>query len=176
MTDHRHHELIELRRQKDAFFGRDPRSPIPESERAGFTGLVYFPPNGDLVYTLRPEPGDGEPVRIGTSDGQVREYRRAAVARFEVDGEEATLALLTTPHHPGFFLPFRDATSGNETYGAGRYLDLEPNPDGTVTIDFNLAYNPSCAYDDAYSCPLPPPENWLRVPIRAGEKAYTHAT
>jgi uncharacterized protein (DUF1684 family) len=176
MTDHRHHELIEFRRQKDAFFGRDQRSPIPERERAGFTGLSYYPPNDDLVYTLRPEPGDGEPIRIGTSDGQVREYHRSAIARFEVDGEEATLALLTTPHHPGFFLPFRDATSGTDTYGAGRYLDLEPNPDGTVTIDFNLAYNPSCAYDDAYSCPLPPPENWLRVPIRAGEKAYPHTT
>jgi uncharacterized protein (DUF1684 family) len=74
------------------------------------------------------------------------------------------------------FLPFRDATSGNESYGAGRYLDVEPGRDGRVQSDFNLAYNPYCAYNDAFSCPLSPSENWLRVPIRAGEAAYTSAS
>jgi uncharacterized protein (DUF1684 family) len=72
----------------------------------------------------------------------------------------------------GLFLPFRDATSGTATYGAGRYLDLEPNEDGTLTIDFNLAYNPSCVYSDGWSCPIPPRENWLDIPIEAGEKMY----
>jgi uncharacterized protein (DUF1684 family) len=90
---------------------------------------------------------------------------------FEVRGEAVSLALYDSGH-PGYFLPFRDATSGKASYGAGRYLDIEPNSDGTVTIDFNLAYNPFCAYNDAYSCPLPPTENWLQVPIEAGEKDF----
>ena len=83
-----------------------------------------------------------------------------------------TLALYATPGHEGYFLPFRDATSGRETYGAGRYLDLAPPHDGKVTVDFNLAYNPYCAYSDSFSCALPPVENWLQVPIRAGEMAF----
>jgi uncharacterized protein (DUF1684 family) len=74
--------------------------------------------------------------------------------------------------HPGYFIPFRDQTSGDTTYGAGRYLDVEPNGDGTVTVDFNYAYNPSCVYSDGYSCPLPPIENWLKVPIEAGEMMF----
>jgi uncharacterized protein (DUF1684 family) len=74
--------------------------------------------------------------------------------------------------HPGLFLPFRDATSGRETYGGGRYLDIQPNDDGTVTLDFNLAYSPFCAYSDGYSCALPPTENWMSVRIEAGEKTW----
>lgn len=74
--------------------------------------------------------------------------------------------------HSGYFVPFRDKTSGRETYGAGRYLDIETSQNGAVTIDFNQAYNPYCAYNDAYSCPLPPVENWLSVPIEAGELDY----
>ncbi len=73
---------------------------------------------------------------------------------------------------PTLFIPFRDATSGKETYGAGRYLEVEVNPSGRYVLDFNLAYNPYCAYSDLYICPLPPGENWLRVEIRGGEKAH----
>ena len=68
------------------------------------------------------------------------------------------------------FVPFLDATSGTETYGAGRYLDLEPDEDGTWTLDFNLAYHPSCVYDPRFSCPLTPPENRLPLPVEAGER------
>ena len=107
-----------------------------------------------------------------TTTGEVRAYRRSGKVSFEVDGEPATLTLYTTPHGNGWFVPFRDATSGTETYGAGRYLDLERTGDGSVMLDFNLAYNPYCAYDQRYSCPLPPVENWLQVPIRAGERNY----
>jgi hypothetical protein len=74
------------------------------------------------------------------------------------------------------FLPFRDATSGRETYGAGRYLEVEPpGPDGGVEIDLNYAYNPYCAYNPEWSCPIPPGENWLTVPIRAGERSFPGA-
>ena len=89
----------------------------------------------------------------------------------EIAGRRQALSLFDTGH-PGLFLPFRDTTSGRETYGGGRYLDLDPNEDGTVTIDFNLAYSPFCAYNDGYSCALPPAENWMQVPIEAGEKTW----
>lgn len=162
--------VLRFRAAKDRFFAESDQSPLPPEVRATFVGLAYFDhdPRFDLHLTL--EAGDGSRVVVVTSDGDKRLYRRAAKVRVEVDGEVGELTLFDTGHH-GLFLPFRDATSGTETYGAGRYLDLEPNPDGSVDVDFNLAYNPTCAYDEAYSCPLPPLENWLAFPIRAGEKA-----
>ncbi len=163
--------LLDHRHQKDEAFAHSPQSPIPPEDRPGFAGLDYFDPNPDLAFTLDVTPGDGAELTIATTDGRERTYRRAGAVRFAVDGQEAELTLYATGH-PGYFVPFRDATSGKESYGAGRYLDLEPNADGTVTLDFNYAYNPFCAYDEAYSCPLPPGENWLRVPIRAGERTY----
>lgn len=163
--------LLEDRRSKDEFFATSHHSPIEHHDRHNFAGLSYFEPNPDLVFTLPAEPADGSEVRIDTSDGQERVFHRAATVDFEVAGKTATLTLYSTGQ-PGFFIPFRDATSGKETYGAGRYLDIEPNADGTVTIDFNQSYNPSCVYNDAYSCPLPPAENWLQVPIEAGELDY----
>ncbi len=162
----RHH-----RRQKDEFFATSPQSPIPPHARAAFTGLAYYEPNPALAFRPVVEPADGSELVVATTDGQERRYHRAGIARFAVDGDEVRLTLYATGH-PGFFVPFRDATSGKATYGAGRYLDLEPNDDGTVTLDFNYAYNPFCAYDEAYSCPLPPGENWLQVPIEAGEQTY----
>jgi uncharacterized protein (DUF1684 family) len=87
-----------------------------------------------------------------------------------VDGQEAELTLYASPH--GFFLPFADSLAGTETYGAGRYLEPEPVGNGKFLVDFNLAYNPYCAYNEAWACPITPWENRLRVPIRAGEKVY----
>jgi uncharacterized protein (DUF1684 family) len=169
MHDHELHELHELRQHKDEWFRHDPHSPVPAEQRAVFAGLRYFPPSPDLVFDISVEPVDGSSLEIPTSDGSSRRYRRAGRVRFDVHGEQAELVLLSREDEQGFFLPFRDATSGQEAYGAGRYLDVEPARDGQVHVDFNLAYNPFCAYNDAFSCPLPPPENWLRVPIRAGE-------
>ena len=163
--------LLHHRKAKDEFFATDNNSPLGHAHRHGFEGLDYFDPNPDLVFTLPFEPADGAEVRVQTSDGAARSYVRLGTVSFDVQGEPTTLTLYSTGH-PGLFVPFRDATSGKDTYGAGRYLDIEPNGDGTVTIDFNYAYNPFCAYDDAYSCPLPPAENWLTVPIEAGEKNF----
>ena len=163
--------LVEQREAKDEFFATSHESPLDHLTQAGFKGLRYYEPNPDLVFTLPLEPGDGSEVRVQTSDGQERLYGRAGTVTFEVDGDTAKLTLYSTGH-AGFFIPFRDATSGNDTYGAGRYLDIEPNHDGTVTIDFNLAYNPFCTYNEAYSCPLPPMDNWLQVRIEAGELDY----
>ncbi len=161
-----------FRAEKDQFFRDHPQSPLPPHERHDFEGLRYFEPNPHLDLELEPTPTDGAPIMVQTSDGQVREYHRAATVSFDVAGEEVTLTLLSQPERPGYFLAFRDGTSGEDTYGAGRYLDLDEAQNGTVHIDFNMAYNPYCAYNDAYSCPLPPHENWLRVPIEAGEKDY----
>jgi uncharacterized protein (DUF1684 family) len=172
MDEHQLHHLEHLREQKDLAFRHDPHSPIPAADRHAFAGLRYFPPNPDLVFDLVPDPADGSALEIPTSDGAVRRYRRAARVRFAIEGEQAELVLLAREDEEGLFLPFRDATSGKEAYGAGRYLDVEPGDDGRLHIDFNLAYNPYCAYNDAFSCPLPPPENWLRVPVRAGEASY----
>ena len=145
---------------------------MPHDERQAFDGLRYYEPNDALSLQLEIEPAEGNKIRVQTSDGQVREYIRAATVSFDVEGAPTTLTLLSQPGRPGYFLPFRDSTSGKVTYGAGRYLDLEEARDGMVSIDFNLAYNPYCAYNEAYSCPLPPHENWLQVPIAAGEKDY----
>lgn len=164
-------ELLEHRRAKDEFFRTSHHSPLPHEERHDFSGLDYYHPNPGLVFTLAVEPGDGSEISIQTTDDRTRTYRRAGKVAFEVDGDPAELTLFDTGH-PGYFIPFRDRTSGHATYGAGRYLDVEANDDGTVTIDFNLAYNPSCVYDEAYSCPIPPMENWLQVPIEAGEKNF----
>lgn len=166
-------ELQHLRQRKDQMFRDDHHSPIPAGQRRSFSGLRYFPPAPDLAFDLEVEPADGSTLEIPTSDGSRRRYRRSGRVRFEVDGEQAELVLLSREDEEGFFLPFRDATSGSESYGAGRYLDVGPSEEGRVHVDFNLAYNPYCAYDDAYSCPLPPPDNWLRVPVRAGEAAYS---
>lgn len=166
------HELHHLRQHKDESFRHDPHSPVPAEQREAFAGLRYFPLNRDLVFDLPVEPADGSSLEIPTSDGSSRRYRRAAHVRFHVQGEQAGLVLLSREDEAGFFLPFRDATSGKQAYGAGRYLDIAPADGAQVHVDFNLAYNPYCAYNEAFSCPLPPPENWLRVPIRAGEAMY----
>ena len=164
--------LAEFRQNKDEFFGGDHHSPLPHELQHDFAGLKYFDLDEGLDLTLDFHPEEATPVEIGTSDGQVRTYYRAGRIKFEVDGESVELTALRTPGHPGYFLPFRDATSGKDSYGAGRYLDLEDPVDGKLHVDFNLAYNPYCAYSDSYSCALPPHENWLKVPIRAGEKSY----
>ena len=167
-------ELEGFRAEKDAFFRDDPHSPLLPEQRASFDGLSYFPENQALRIRASLET-DGvdrdERIVMQTTTGDEQEYRRAGVVRFEVDGEATSVSLFGSSDVEGLFLPFRDATSGRETYGAGRYLDVEPpGGDGIVSLDLNLAYNPNCAYNPAWSCPIPPRENWLAVPIRAGER------
>ena len=164
-------QLLDYRRAKDEFFATSHDSPLDHADRHDFSGLRYFEPNPDLSFTLDIEEADGSEVRFETSDNRVKVYTKAARVSFEVGGEEVALTLYSTGH-PGYFIPFRDATSGKSTYRAGRYLDVDNNDDGSVILDFNLAYNPSCVYSDGYSCPLPPIENWLQVPIEAGEKMW----
>jgi uncharacterized protein len=172
-------ELDEFRTEKDAFFRDDPHSPLTREQRTTFEGLAYYPENEALRIhaELETEGVDrDEPVVMQTTTGDIQEYRRAGAVRFQVDGETARMILYRSDGGGELFLPFRDVTSGTETYGAGRYLDIEPpGADGHVVVDLNLAYNPSCAYNPDWSCPIPPIENWLQVPIRAGERTYPGA-
>jgi uncharacterized protein (DUF1684 family) len=167
-------ELEEFRKEKDAFFGGDHQSPLTHEQRHHFEGLNYFPENPDLVVVseLEPPAEPGE-ITMETSTGDSQVYERAGTVKFKVDGQPAQVTLFRPTGEQSLFLPFRDALSGKETYGAGRYLDLAPPHHGHVVVDFNYAYNPSCAYNPEFSCPLPPRENWLQVPIRAGEKNFS---
>ena len=183
--EHEHHEHRPLtyeeaveafRADKDDFFGTDAHSPVPAAERAAFAGLPYYPVDPELRFEdRRLEPYDGDQpsdFQIPTSDGKLRPAHRAGVLRFELGGQRAQLTAYTFDGGDGtsLFVPFLDATSGTETYGAGRYLDLEPEDDGSYELDFNFAYHPSCVYDPRFSCPLTPPENRLPVRIEAGER------
>jgi uncharacterized protein len=193
MTDeHAHHHVLsyedaiaQYRADKDAYFRTGAGSPVPAAERDAFTGIPYFPVDGAYVIdelTLEPYEGD-EPVRfeIPTTDGKLRPAERAGVLRFSLAGAEHRLTAYRLAGsdgavHESLFVPFLDATSGTESYGAGRYLDLEPEEDGTLTLDFNVAYHPSCVYDPRFSCPLTPAENRLSIRVEAGERLADGAT
>ncbi len=188
MTDdhdhhHEHHAPISyeeaidsFRADKDEFFRTNSHSPIPVDQRDDFSGLPYYPLDTALRFEdrrLEPYTGD-EPsdFQIPTSDGRLRPAHRAGVLAFDVGGIRRQLTAYTFDGGDGqsLFVPFLDATSGTETYGAGRYLDLEPEDDLSYELDFNLAYHPSCVYDPVYSCPLTPAENRLPIRIEAGER------
>ncbi len=167
-------ELERFRKQKDKFFQSDPDSPLSKEQKRAFKGLRYFPENPALRFDAEVEPFEEHlHVRMQTSTGDVQEYVKYGRFRFEVDGQPAELTVYAS-HDGGTFVPFADATNGSETYGAGRYLELEPHGRHRFHVDFNLAYNPWCAYSPEYSCPIPPKENRLQVPIRAGEKDFGH--
>jgi hypothetical protein len=173
--------IAEMRREKDAFFRVGEGSPIPPEARPAFSGLAYFPVDEKLRVTARLVRDPEAPrVVLATSQGMPREMVRYATLEFEIDGAPQKLvAFKAMPqrghghHDTMLFVPFRDATSGKESYGAARYLDLEESTSDAQPVDFNLAYNPYCAYDaEHFVCPFPPRENWLAAPIRAGEKSY----
>ena len=164
-------ELESFRAEKNEFFGHDPQSPLTVQQKRDFHGLNYFPENPDLRLDVKVEELPiKERIEMQTSTGDVQVYFRHSRVRFPVDGQEAQLTIYEGDY--GFFLPFVDSLAGKETYPAGRYLEPEPQPGGHFLIDFNMAYNPYCAYNEHWSCPLTPFENHLKVPIRAGEKIF----
>ncbi|MDX2160367.1 MAG: DUF1684 domain-containing protein [bacterium] len=161
-----------MRREKDGFFRSHPQSPLSPAQQAQFDGLTYFDFNPALDLTITVERfADDDWITVETTTDDLRRYRRYGRFSFDVDGQTAQLTIYETPH--GFFLPFVDAGANRDTYGAGRYIDLEPLDENTFHVDFNGAYNPFCVYSPAYSCPLTPFENRLSVAIRAGEKIPT---
>ena len=163
--------LERFRQEKDESFRLDPQSPLTPEQQRSFTGLRYFPPNPalDLVVTLEMFP-EQRTLEMQTTTGEVRTYVRLGRFAFEVEGQAASLTIYQADY--GAFLPFVDSLAGVETYGAGRYLEPEELGDGRFHVDFNLAYNPYCAYNARWSCPITPAENRLSVPVRAGEKLF----
>jgi uncharacterized protein (DUF1684 family) len=167
--------LSGYRHRRDHFFAEHPYSPLTDEQRSRFQGLDYFPEREDLALVLPLDESDadiGEEIDLPTTDGKVKVFNRAGRIRFDVDGEGVTLTVLRDADQGGLFIPFRDASAGSETYAFGRYLEPQNRPDGTLDIDFNYAYNPFCAYGEAWSCPIPPEENQLAVTIPAGERAF----
>jgi len=164
-------DLDVFRAEKDEFFGNHPQSPLNREQQSDFKGLNYFPEDDSLRLEVEVEEfATKEPFEMQTSTGSVQRYEKFGKFRFIVDGEEAALTIYQS--ESGFFLPFVDSLSGKETYPAGRYLEPEPLPGGRFFVDFNIAYNPYCAYNEMWSCPITPAENRLKVAIRAGEKLF----
>jgi len=164
-------ELQRFREEKNGFFLHGHHSPLDDEQRADFSGLNYFPENPDLHIQVEIERfPEGDQTQIQTNTGDVQTYERFGRIHFEVEGDDVELTVFQNEH--GFFMPFADALAGQETYGAGRYLEPELISGGRLLVDFNLAYNPYCAYNANWNCPITPAENRLKVPIRAGEKVF----
>ena len=153
----------------------DPERP----EKRAFEGLLFYPPDRGLaVPATLVRIAEPDEVEMITSLGLKSTFLRYALLRFELDGSKHQLAAFKSTFAGEWsntlFVPFRDLTSGEETYGAGRYLDLVEPEGEALTLDFNRAYNPLCNYSPAFNCPIPPRENRLDVAIRAGERTYSY--
>jgi hypothetical protein len=163
------------RAARDLLFGGHPQSPL--EDREGFDGLDYFAYDPEWRTLARFNPVANEPGVIGTSDEGTARFVKTGTVHFEVKGNQASLDILwLDAYGGGVFLPFRDATNGETTYGGGRYLldtvkgaDLGHSGD-EVVLDFNYAYHPSCVHSPRWSCPLAPPANRLGFAVSAGER------
>ncbi len=168
-------QLRQARLQKDQAFRSGTSSPVVGAQQATFAGLRYFPPAAEfrVAATLTRLPVL-VPQAIAMSTGGPESYQRWGTAEFELAGKPQKLVLLQKAGDKQLFVPFTDPTNGRQTYEAGRYFDLAlpPSEATEVTLDFNQAYNPYCAYNHDYSCPKPPADNRLTVPVTAGELAY----
>ena len=168
--------LASARAEKDLMLRESPESPVPADKRAAFPPLSYYAIDESyrVPAALKPPTRDvGQVIIMPTSTGQQRQMRRAGTLEFSVHGQPLKLSAFSDLESPAtnrLFVPFGDLTNGTETYPGGRYLDLDPTPTGLYEIDFNRAYSPYCAYNPQYDCPFPPPENRLKVAIRAGER------
>jgi len=162
---------------RDELFRSHPQSPLPADRRASFQGLEYWPYDPQARVLAELEDVEAPPQEVATSGTEAILFRPFARASFELRGEVLALEVAwLAAYGGGAFLSFRDATSGTESYGGGRYLldtvkgaDLGED-DGRLVLDFNFAYNPSCSYDPGWVCPLAPPANRLPVAVSAGER------
>jgi uncharacterized protein len=160
------------RAEKDALF-RGEESPLPPARLAAFEGLPYFPHDSTLAFPVALAPLLGaDTLRMTTTTGAVRRYVRYGHFAFRRDGRAQRLTVFRAVDggDDHLFVPFWDPTNRQGSYDGGRYLDLAYRPDGRYVLDFNYAYSPYCAYDPAYSCPVPPAENRLLAAVRAGER------
>jgi hypothetical protein len=167
-------DMERARAAKNTAFANGSDSPIPESDRAQFLPLDYFPVDPAYIVPAVLKPAtDQAAIEMPTSTGERRQMRRVGTLGFSLKGRPLRLTAFVevgAPDVDHLFVPFTDLTTGTETYAAGRYLDLDRNATGIYAIDFNRAYHPFCYYNPLYDCPYPPAENRVQMPIHAGER------
>jgi len=168
--------ITAARAAKDESFKNDPASPVPADKKASLLPLTYFPIDESYAVPASLEPvAERTRIQVPTSTGKIRDIERVGTLKFSLHGKPLRLTAfveVTEPRMNRLFVPFADQTTGEETYSAGRYMELDPTPTGIYVVDFNIAYNPYCYYSPEYDCPYPPKENRLDVAIRAGERAH----
>lgn len=170
-------EKVEKERERQfKFIKFNVESPLNEEQRRSFQLLTFYDINPLYRVKARLIPIENKKVReVPLTDGSKEKYIEHSYAEFELVGQTNKLLLLQSVKETdmrNFFLAFADETSGKETYGGGRFLNVRQDGKNSITIDFNLAYNPYCAYNPDYACPLPPKENLMTIAIEAGEKNY----
>jgi uncharacterized protein (DUF1684 family) len=167
-------ELVAVRTERDRFMASSD-SPLTPEQRGRFKGLAYFNPNFELIFEAELQRVTvADTVRMLTTTGGVDLYLRDALFPFTHQGQQHSLTVFRALDSPTFFLPFTDTTSGTESYGAARYIELQPLVGERYRLDFNMAYNPFCAYNPEWACPIAPPENNLGFAVRAGERKYPY--
>ncbi|MCF8302138.1 MAG: DUF1684 domain-containing protein [Bacteroidales bacterium] len=175
-------QVRDYRKIKNQEFLNTEKTPLTSDQVNEFEGLKYFEVDSSFRIKAVLQPFEKQDTfKMATTTEREPEYIRYAKAKFSLKGKQHTLEvyrnvqLLNKPEYSDYiFIPFTDKTSGNESYGGGRYLDLQLPRNDSLLIDFNYAYNPYCAYNSGYSCPVPPRVNHLDVAIEAGEKAFHH--
>jgi uncharacterized protein (DUF1684 family) len=170
--------VLEWRKERDAFFKNHQRSPLLPDEKSHFKGLTYYPFDSKYVFCGRIERfvfhinNPKYYATFLTNKGTNKRYLRYGKFHFRLDGKEHTIEIYKSILSDMLFIPFKDKTNEKETYEGGRYIDAEILPDYKMILDFNMAYNPSCAYNEKFVCVLPPRENMMNIEIRAGEKNF----
>lgn len=166
-------ELTDFRKAKDEFFKEDLQSPLDVEQKRLFKGLHYFPEDHAFRLSV-PLEKVAEPTSLflATSTGDEQEYLHVGQIRFKVKNQEGILQVYISVNGGDYFIPFVDATAPAQTYGGGRYLEPKEIKAGLLLVDFNYAYNPYCAYNDRWSCPIPPLANKLPIRIEAGEMKF----
>lgn len=176
-SDNEDNYITTIKQQREQYeFSLRNSSNSPITDVKTFTGLSFYKPSLDYVVEAQVKKyKEYKTVALATNSGKNRLYRYYAELLFNVKGVSCSLVLLqNTDDETDFFLPFFDQTNGEESYQGGRYLPVEITAGKTMSLDFNMAFNPYCVYNKEYICPIPPKENNLKVPIKAGEKKKEH--
>ncbi|MCY3412071.1 MAG: DUF1684 domain-containing protein [Candidatus Heimdallarchaeota archaeon] len=167
-------KIEDYRIKVDNWMTSNENSPLNAEEKTRFTKLEYFPVNPDYRIETIIQVNEGEElIEVQTTKGDIKNYYVYGHISFDIDDNRCTLAIFQNAlDRSYFFLPYRDATCNNESYGAGKYLQVNDLGENKISFDFNLAYNMSCAYSDRYNCTLVPLSNHVNFEIPAGEKKY----
>lgn len=163
--------VTDFRKDKDELFGTKEESPLTRDQKSAFQGLKYFPEDPKFRVTASLEKVDGELIDVKTSAGDTEAYKRYGNLKFSLESREFSLNVYQSTDSSHLFLPFMDGTNHADTYHNGRYVEIEDD-NGKADLDFNYAYNPYCAYNENFRCPITPEENTLDVDIKAGEKRF----